>query len=82
MFRNNKPLPKYLTDIKLKISAYFIFETKDAKKDKIINFWKDHLSVMGDLIDMIFGAFSDYYVRLLKVQLRNFFQDIAKVHTI
>ena len=30
---NNKPLPKYLIDGKLKISAVFIFEIKDAKKD-------------------------------------------------
>ena len=78
MFRNNKPLPKYLTDRKLKISAYFIFETKDAKKDKIINFWKDHFSVMGDLIDMIFGAFSDYYVRLLKSLTSQFFSRYSK----
>ena len=30
-FRNNKPLPKYLTDRKLKISALFIFEIKRQK---------------------------------------------------
>ena len=36
--RNNKPLSKYLTDRKLKISAVFIFEIKGAKEDKIFNF--------------------------------------------
>ena len=39
-FRNNKPLPKYLTDRKMKMSAVFIFEIKGAKKDKIFNFFK------------------------------------------
>ena len=39
-FRNNKPLPKYLTDRKLKMSALFIFEIKDAKKDKTFNLFK------------------------------------------
>ena len=40
IFRNNKPLPKYLTDRKLKMSVVFIFEIKDAKKDKIFKFLK------------------------------------------
>ena len=66
-FRNNKPLPKYLTDRKLKMSAVFIFEIKDAKKDKIFNFLKDRFSVMGGPMDVIFGVFSDTYARLLKV---------------
>ena len=48
-FRNNKPLPKYLTDRKLKISAVFIFEIKGAKKDKIFNFLKGSFSVMRGL---------------------------------
>ena len=34
----NKPLPKYLTDRKLKMSTVFIFEIQGAKKDKISNF--------------------------------------------
>ena len=30
IFRNNKPLPKYLTNRKLKMSAVYIFEIKGA----------------------------------------------------
>ena len=33
---------------------------------------------MGDLIDMIFGAFSDYYVRLLKSLTSQFFSRYSK----
>ena len=40
-------MPKYLTDKKLKMSAVFIFEIKDAKKDKILNFLKGRFFVMG-----------------------------------
>ena len=40
--RNNKPLPKYLTVTKLKMSVVFylfiFFEIKSAKKDNIFNF--------------------------------------------
>ena len=46
IFRNNKPLLKYLTDRKLKMSA-FMFEIKDAKKAKILNFLKGRFSVIG-----------------------------------
>ena len=81
-FRNNKPLPKYLTDRKLKISAVFIFEIKGAKKDKIFNFLKGIFSVMRGPMDMIFGLFSETYVRLLTSISLQFFQDIAKVITI
>ena len=51
-FRNNKPLPKYLADRKLKMSAVFIFEIKNAKKDKIFNFLKGRFFVMGAPMDM------------------------------
>ena len=37
IFRNNKPLAKYLTDEKFKKWAVFIFEIKGAKKDKIFS---------------------------------------------
>ena len=61
-FRNNKPLPKYLTDKKLKMSPIFIFEIKGTKKDKIFkifqNFLKGGFPVMGGPIDMILGVFS------------------------
>ena len=82
IFRNNKPLPKHLTDDKFKISAVFIFEIKGAKKDKIFNFLKGIFSVMRGPMDMIFGLFSETYVRLLTSISLQFFQDIAKVITI
>ena len=56
---------KYLTDRKLKISAVFIFEIKGAKKDKIFNFLKGSFSVMRGSMDMVFGVFSETYVKLL-----------------
>ena len=34
--------------------------------DKIFNFWKGRFSVMGGPMDMIFGVFSETYMRLLK----------------
>ena len=49
IFRNNKPLPKYLTNRKFKMSVVFIFEIKDAKMDKIINFLDGSFSVMRSL---------------------------------
>ena len=36
------------------MSAVFVFEIKDAKKDKIFNFLKGRFSVMGDPMDMIY----------------------------
>ena len=59
-------MPIYLTDRKLEMSAVFIFERKGAKKNKIFNFLKDRFSVMSGPMDMIFGMFSETYVRLLK----------------
>ena len=67
-----------MTDRKLKMSAVFIFEIKDAKKDKIFNFLKSHFFVMGAPMDMVFDLFSDIYVRLPKSITSQFFQDIAK----
>ena len=65
--RNNKLLLKYLTDRKLKTSSVFVFEMKDTKKDKMFNFLRDSFSVMRVpmAMDMIFGVFSETYVRLL-----------------
>ena len=71
-----------MTDTKLNMSAVFIFEIKGAKKNKIFNFLKDSFSVMRGPMDMIFGMFSETYVRLIISRLRSFFQDIAKVITI
>ena len=62
----HKPLPIYLTDIKLKMSAVFTFEIKGARKEKIFIFLKGCLSAMGDPMDVIFKVFSEAYVRLLK----------------
>ena len=56
------------------MSAVFIFEIKDAKKDKVFSFLKGRFFVIGAPMDMIFDLFSDIYARL-----RNFFQDIAKI---
>ena len=72
-------MPKYLTDRKLKISAVFIFKIKGAKKDKISNFLKVSFLLMGSPMDMIFGVFSEIYVRLL-TNISS--QDIKKVITI
>ena len=71
-----------MTDRKSKMSAVFIFEIKGAKKDKIFNFSKCRFSVMGGPMNMIFGVFSETYVRLLKSITSQFFKDIAKVITI
>ena len=71
-------MPKYLTDRKLKMSAVFIFEIKDAKKDKILNFLKGRFFVMGTPMDMIFGLFSDIYVRLPKSITSQFLSRYSK----
>ena len=78
IFRNNKPLPKYLTDRKLKRSAVFIFEIKGAKKDNILNFLTGSFSVMRGPMDMIFGVFSETYVRLLTSITSQFFSRYSK----
>ena len=50
--------------------------------DKIFNFLKDRFSVMGSPMDVIFGMFSQAYVRLLKIIISHFFfQNIANVIT-
>ena len=48
------------------MSTVYIFEIKGAKKDKIFNFLKDRFSLMTGPMDMVFGVFSETYVRLLK----------------
>ena len=71
-------MPKYLSDIKLKMSAVFIFEMKGAKKNKIFNFLKDSFSVMHGPIDMIFGMFLKTYVRLLTSITSHYFSEYNK----
>ena len=73
IFRNDKPLPKYLTDRKLKMSDVFIFETKGANKNKIFNFLKGSFSAMRGPMDMTFGVFSETYGRLLTSITLQFF---------
>ena len=67
-----------MTERKLKMSTVFIFEIKGAKKDKIFNFLKGRFSVMGGLMDMIFGVFSETYVRLLKSITSQFLSRYSK----
>ena len=61
------------------MSAVFIFEFKDAKKDIIFYFLKDRFFEMGPPINMIFGLFSEIYVRFPKSITSQFFQDVAKI---
>ena len=67
-----------MTDRKLKMSAVFSFEIKDAKKDKIFKFLKGRFFVMGAPMDMIFGLFLDIYVRLPKSTTWQFFSRYSK----
>ena len=78
IFRNIKALPKYVTDRKLKMSVVFIFKIRDAKKDKIFNFLKGSFSIMQGSMDMIFGVFSETYVRLLTSITSQFFSRYSK----
>ena len=67
-----------MIDGKLKMSAVFIFEIKGAKKDEIFSFLKGRFPVMGGPMDMIFGMFSETYVRLLKSITSQFFSRYSK----
>ena len=61
------------------MSAIFIFEIKDAKKDKVFNFLKGRFFVISDNpMDMIFGLSSDIYVRLPKSITLQFFPRYSK----
>ena len=71
-------MPKYLTDKKFKMSAVFIFEIKDAKKDKVFSFLKGRFFVIGAPMDMIFDLFSDIYARLPKSITSKFFSRYSK----
>ena len=65
------------------MSAFFIFEIKHVKNDKIFNILNDRFSVMSGSMGMIFCVFSETNVRLLKniCNIRNFSQNIPKVIT-
>ena len=60
------------------MSAVFIFEIKDAKKDNISNFLKGRFFVMGAPLDMIFGLLSDIHVMLPKSITSQFFSRYSK----
>ena len=60
------------------MSAVFIFEIKDAKKDKVLNCLKGRFFVMGAPMDMIFDLLSDIYVRLPKSITSQFLSRYSK----
>ena len=62
------------------MSAVFIFEIKDAKKDNIFNFLKGRFFVIGAPMDMISDLFSDIYVRLAKSITSQFFSRYSKTY--
>ena len=62
------------------MSAVFFFEIKGAEKDKIFNFLKGHFFVMGGTMDMIFGVFSETYVRLLKSITSEFYSRYSNLN--
>ena len=55
------------------MSAAFNYEIKGTEKDKVLNFLKRCFSIIGGSIDIIFGVFSEAYVRLPKVITSQFF---------
>ena len=71
-----------MTDRKLKMSAFFIFETKRVKTDKILNFLKGRFSVMSGSMDMIFDMLSETNVGLLKNIILQFFSKYSKSYNI
>ena len=60
------------------MSAVFIFEIKDAKKDKIFNFVKGRFFVVDVPMDMIFDLFSNVSVKLPKSITSQFFSRYSK----
>ena len=70
-----------MTDRKLKMSGVFIFEIKDAKMDKTLNFLKGHFSITSGPMDMIFGVFLETYVRLLKNLTSEFYSRYSKSYS-
>ena len=51
----------------------FVLEIKDARNNKVFNFFNGRFSVVGDPMDMIFGVFSETIMRLLKSRISHFF---------
>ena len=67
-----------MSDGKLKMSTIFVLEIKSAKNNNIFYFLNRPFSGMGGPIDMIFGAFSEIIVRLLKSTISEFFSKYSK----
>ena len=60
------------------MSALFTFKIKGPKEYKILKFLKGRFIIMGGPMDMIFGVFSEIYVRLLKSRILQFFSKYSK----
>ena len=75
-------MTKYLIDVKLTMSGFFISEIKRAKMDNIFNYLKHRFSVISGPMDMIFGVFSETDVRLLKTIISQFFSKYSKSYNI
>ena len=65
----------------MKMSAAFNYEIKGTEKDKILNFLKGCFSIIGGPIDIIFGVFSEAYVRLPKVITSQFFSRYSQSYS-
>ena len=63
------------------MSAFFIFEIKRAKMDKIFNFLKERSSVMSGPMDIIFDVFFRDWCEASKNIISQFSQNIAKFIT-
>ena len=64
------------------MSAFFVFEIKRAKTDKIFHFLKGCFSVMSGPMDMVFDMFSKINMRLLKYVSSQFFSKYSKSYNI
>ena len=63
------------------MSDVFIFEIKGAKKDKIFNFLKGSFSIIRGAMEIIFGVFSETYVRLLTYISSQIFSRYSKSYS-
>ena len=64
------------------MSAFFVFEIKRAKTDKIFHFLKGCFSVMSGPMEIVFGMFSKSNMRLLKYITLQFFSKYSKSYNI
>ena len=66
----------------MKMSTVLVLEIKRPKNNKIFNFLNDRFSVIGGSKSMIFGAFSETVVGLLKSLISQFFSKYSKRYNI